>query len=149
MGLKSFEEMLNFLSEKIREFQEADFQSFREHVDAEKWRALPSPLLDQAGVYIIYEEGEVIYVGATQRKGRTIRDRINDLFYKPTPGRRFKHTLTSKLINKLQRFRKVEDVRNYFLKKCKFKVIGTKTSRDAKLLEAVLIYLLNPKYNIR
>jgi len=141
--------MLNFLSEKIQEFQEATFQSFRDHVDIEKWRAIPSPMLDQPGVYIIYEEGDVIYVGATEREGRTIRDRINDLFYKPTFGRRFKHALTSKLINKLQRFGKVEDVRNYYLKKCKFKVVGTKTSRDAKLLELVLIYLLNPKYNIR
>ncbi len=139
--------MLNFLNEKIREFQEADFQSFREHVDVEKWRAIPSPLLDQTGVYIIYEEGDVIYVGGTEREGRTIRDRINDLFYKPTPGRRFKHTLTSKLINKLKRFRNVDEIRNYYLQRCTFKVIGTKNTRDARLLEAVLIYLLNPRYN--
>lgn len=141
------EKMLSFLREKVEEFERAQMQNFREHINMKTWRAIRSHLLDQPGVYVIYDGDRIIYVGATEKEGRFIRYSIGDLFYyRPPPSERFKHSLTRKLIEKYRCFTNIQEVRDYYIQRCSFKVVGTPTSRDAKLLEAALTRLLKPHY---
>jgi len=117
-------------------------------------------LLEFIGVYVIYEGNTPIYVGSAGKGKHLLKYRIADLFnYSPGySGRekdKFYHTLTSKLVEEHRQAQRglsleqaLEDVRDFYLKSCTFKVVKTDTIDRARMLEQAFILLLkHPKYN--
>jgi hypothetical protein len=136
--------VINLIKKKVKEFQNSECLNFKDFIKS-NWRP-KLKLLEHAGTYVIYENGKVIYVGSAGKGRHFLKFRIADLFYKGEENQ-FKHTLTEKLLKKINRFKNIQEVRDFYLNSCSLKIIKTETVKEAKLLEEVLIYLLNPKYN--
>ena len=85
--------------------------------------------LRSAGVYLIYEDNKIIYVGSAGKK-HTLRNRIGDLFtYRPNSvqSKGTNHNLTYKLMckEKYKRFDGIKGVRKFYFR-CRFKFIQTR-----------------------
>lgn len=101
------------------------------------------------GVYIIFEEDRIIYVGSSGKGKANLKTRFYDLFYynkNPESKSPFNHTLTRKLV-KSGRFKTADEVRNFYLEKCTFSFIEMETIEQARVLEDLLILESTPFYN--
>jgi excinuclease UvrABC nuclease subunit len=106
--------------------------------------------LRYAGVYCIYENEKIIYVGSAGLS-HTLRYRIGDLFVynENSKKSKFHHTLTYKLIydKDLRRYANIDQVRDFYFKDCRFKVIITDSDAETHALEYLLIMLFKPPFN--
>ncbi len=120
-------EQVELLVSKFDNLRDSQFRSFDE----------VSMLKNKMGVYLIYEEDTLVYVGKTNK----FHIRFGtDLKHETT------HTLVKKLI-KSGRFEDRYKVVSYFKTACKIKIEFCETNREAEALEALTIYLLNPAFN--
>ncbi len=87
-------------------------------------------------VYVICRGSKTIYIGFTKR---ALKIRLRELFADPRS-----HILHKKL---LDNFKTKGKVRKFLETQCKFKVLGFKNEKEARLLEHFAISILNPKYN--
>lgn len=114
----------------------------------ENWRARPG-VAEYPGVYIIYKGNKIIYIGSAGKGNHVLRFRIGDLFFyseSPRTDYRFHHYLSRKLIEKGE-FKTIGDLRNFYLNKCKIKLIETESIKEARAIEYILIAIFQPKYN--
>jgi excinuclease UvrABC nuclease subunit len=96
-----------------------------------------SGLKNKMGVYMIYEENRLIYVGKTNK----FHIRFGtDLKHETT------HTLVRKLIKKGTHLDRYE-VTNFLKTKCRIRIEFCDTNRGAEALEAIAIFILNPELN--
>jgi hypothetical protein len=140
------EDLLSFITEKWEAFQKAEYHSFNEFID-ENGKPRRG-VLKHAGVYVIYEGDKPIYVGSAGKGKRDLRCRIKDLFkdYRGKKGeRKYYHTLTRKLLTKYKRFKSLKEVQTFYFNDCRLKILEIETLRKSRLMEAVLINLLEPK----
>ena len=133
---KKYKEILN-----SKELKFTDFVSIDSII---KIKGLPQ----SSGVYMIFEKSKPIYVGLTGK----LQKRIHDLFYyNPNPKRKthWNHILSSKLMlpDKVNRFKSIDQLREFYFTKCTFKYIELKNVREARVLEDLLILILGPIYN--
>ena len=142
------EELLSLIREKWEEFSKAELHSFSEFVNE---NGKPKRgVLNYGGVYVVYEGGEPIYVASAGKGKRVLRYRIGDLFkdYGEKGERKYYHTLTRKLLKgKHKRFNSLKEAQKFYFEKCRLKILKIEPISKAVLMEAVLINLLEPRYN--
>ena len=146
--MKGLTELTKKCSKYISAFEKSPKYNFGD-VLKKNWKVKPG-CFEAPGVYAIYEKGkELIYIGSAGKGGHYLKYRLGDLFaYNPrSKDMKFKHTLPYKLLEKIERFNNIDKLRNHFVNKCNFKVVETRTVREARIVESILIELLNPKYN--
>lgn len=138
------DDLLTFIKEKCEEFQRTEYHSFKEFInDDYRYR---KGIFEHPGVYVIYKDDSPIYVGSAGKGKHHLGIRIHDLFWdykKKTGERRYYHPLTEKL----SKHKSLNEVRRFYIEECRLRVLKTDTVRQARLMEAFLIELLNPKYN--
>ncbi|MBX7240385.1 MAG: hypothetical protein K1X92_01455 [Bacteroidia bacterium] len=121
------EEKLEILKSKLETLLKSNFMTFNE----------VAALKDRMGVYLIYEDEKIIYIGKTNK----FHIRFGtDLKHEST------HTLVGKLI-KSERFEDRYQVLDYFKTKCRIRIEFCETNREAEALEGIAIYLLEPELN--
>ena len=139
---------LEIISRKFVELVESRPRRFKDVVSINhKIRIHGIP--KEPGVYIISDEDEIIYVGSSGKGKANLKTRFRDLFYynkNPESTSPFNHTLTHKLV-KSDRFGTADEVRNFYLEKCTFRLIEMDTIRQARVLEDLLILVSDPSYN--
>lgn len=148
---------LNYLTQKFEELLNSKDKRFKNFVFIVNNRIKIEDMPKKPGVYIIFEKREPIYVGSTGKGNANLKKRFHDLFYynkksypnKKRPSDPFNHTLTYRLVdpNKIGRFKHPDEVMNFYLDKCSFRLVETETVQEARALESILILQLNPKYN--
>jgi len=71
------------------------------------------------------------------------------VYNKNSKKNQFHHTLTYKLLHdkNLKKFKRIKEVREYYLNKCRFKIIIADSDAEAHALEQLLILLFEPEYN--
>jgi len=142
----NYEDLLSFIREKWEAFQKSGYHLFSEFVDE---NGKPKKgVLEHGGVYVVYEGDEPIYVGSAGKGKHVLRYRIGDLFsdYRGKGGeRKYYHTLTRKLLTKHKRFNSLKEVQAFYFNKCRLKILEIEPISRAKLMEAVLINILEPK----
>lgn len=137
-------QIIELIKKGVKLLQVAKSYYFADFIK-ENWR-FKNGKFEFAGIYAIYEKGKgLIYIGSAGKGNHFLRYRIADLFY--FSDNKFKHYLTEKLLNSLKRFDGIDSIRNFYLHDCYFRVVKTDTIRQARIIEEILIYLLNPKYN--
>lgn len=155
-GLRDLPKVLNEINAKCGSVKDLPLSDFVEYINVENYRTKKikdEPKIKElrsAGVYLIYEDNKVIYVGSAGKK-HTLRNRIGDLFtYRPNnvQSKGTNHNLTYKLMHKerYKRFDSIEEVRQFYFR-CRFKFIQTEGDAEAHAVESTLIMLLTPKYN--
>jgi len=139
----------HFIKPKIKEFQRSKKINLKNIIinNRVKGHELETP-----GCYVIYEYGKTrpIYIGSAGKGKHYLKYRIGDLFsYSQKSKDPFYHTLTKKLImpNKIGRYKDIEELQEFYKEKCYLKIIETKTVREARILEDILIEILKPQYN--
>lgn len=144
---KQLSQIIKFIEGGVKEVKKTPPQTLGKFV-SHSWRPIKGQL-EYPGVYVIYQEKrkQPLYVGSAGKGGHYLKYRISDLFAYGGGKWKFKHTLTEKLLDKLGRFRTIDGLRAFYLVRCRIKIIRTKTIREARILEDVLIELLQPKYN--
>jgi len=148
--------VISNLKEKYEKLSNSPFQNFKDYINKRrtgigKRKEYPKTEdLISAGVYCIYENQDIIYVGSAG-SSHTLRHRIGDLFVynENSKKNKFHHTLTYKLIydKDLKRFDNINKVREFYFEKCRFKYIKTKRDAEAHALEYLLIMLFKPPFN--
>ena len=90
------------------------------------------------GVYMLFFEGELQYIGSSGNLNQRIRTNL-------ISGNRESHTL----INKMCELRKwnVSNAVGFLKSNASIKLIATETEDDAKILEDALIAIYHPLYN--
>jgi len=139
---------LGFFAEKFIELLECKQRRFKDVVSIND-RIKIKEILKKPGVYIVFEEGEIIYVGSSGKGKANLTTRFHDLFYynkNPESKSPFNHTLTRKLVRK-GRFKTADEVRNFYMEKCTFGLMEMTTIRRARVLEDLLILETAPRYN--
>src|SRR3989344_4883804 len=86
------------------------------------------------GVYVIFYEDKVIYVGKTNKFNVRFG---TDLMHKST------HTFHNKLLNN----KPLEEVKEFIKNKCKYKIKECKDEVEAEQLEHFTISIYEPPYN--
>lgn len=165
MSLESYSEfrsddmrnILDYVRTKLGEYERSRSYRISDVLDLVLLEKTPKrfkvrlELFRSPGVYVISENDTAIYVGMTGKNKRTLNDRINDLFFyspnNPKVTNRYHHMITGKLILKEQRFKNITEVTDYYLSSCSLKVVPTETFAQARTIEAILIELLQPRYN--
>ena len=152
-----WDKTLNYLTLKFDELLNSKDHRFKDFVFIVGDRIKIEDMPKKPGVYIIFEELEPIYIGSTGKGNANLRTRFHDLFYynkknypnKKRPSDPFNHTLTYRLVDpyKIGRFEHPDEVRNFYLNECSFRLVETETVQEARALESILILQLNPKYN--
>ena len=105
--------------------------------DLEKGKGKQLP--QEAGIYVLYEDGEVAYVGIT--KG-SLRRRIYKNHFRGSK----RNSAFRKTLMRQKRFRAKNPVRKYMLNH--MEVAWKKMdSEEAEILEHFMIAVLNPAYN--
>ncbi len=94
-------------------------------------------LKDKMGVYMIYENDHLVYVGKTNKMHIRFG---TDLKHETT------HTLVRKMI-KNEKFLNRGEVVNYFRSNCLVRIEFCDSNREAEALEGIAICILNPEYN--
>lgn len=97
----------------------------------------------ERGVYIAYEDSEVVYVGSAYSDKRTIYVRCSQYLGKKDSGA----TLRKKVqkINGLTAIQAVSYIQQKFI--AKFILMNNQSEKEIKTLEHLLIGVYNPKYN--
>jgi excinuclease UvrABC nuclease subunit len=90
------------------------------------------------GVYMIYFNGELQYIGSSGNLKERIKTNL-------LGGDRESHTLINKLCT-LKNWN-IDEVRNFLKTAATIKFIDTETEDDAKILEDVLVAIHHPYYN--
>lgn len=144
---KQLNRIIKFIEKGVKEAENAPLQNLGKFTN-HNWRPVRG-MLEYPGVYVIYQEKrkQPLYIGSAGKGGHYLKYRIADLFYFGNGRYKFKHTLTEKLLDKLRRFKTIDGLRAFYIVRCGAKFIKTKTVREARILEDVLIELLSPKYN--
>ena len=144
---KKLNKIIKFIEKGIKEAESVPLQILGKSVN-HNWRPVMG-VLEYPGVYIIYQgkRKQPLYIGSAGKGGHYLKYRMADLFYYGGGKHKFKHTLTEKLLDKLKKFKTIDGLRAFYLIRCRIKIIRTKTIREARILEDVLIELFNPKYN--
>lgn len=124
---KYLDEKFLLVRDKIKSVLISDFLTFDQ----------VSKLKNQMGVYFVYEDDEILYIGKTNKFN--IRFGV-DLKHETT------HTLVAKLI-KSGRFRDRFEVIDFLKNKCKVRIELADSNREAEAIEAMAIWLLNPVFN--
>jgi excinuclease UvrABC nuclease subunit len=93
-----------------------------------------------SGVYMVYRNNSVVYVGSTKNLRRRTRNFLKRVLEKHIPKGEFKHTLNTKLF-------KLGTLTPSFYSRCSFRVLETKDIYEARLLEQLLISIFKPRYN--
>ena len=139
--LKNKTEILAGMKEALENAQEHKFKEYFKMEENGKVKIIKN--MDEfkvLGCYIIYNKNRglfpAVYVGSTNKEGRTVENRLYDIFHK-------NHTLSTKL-TKLYGTR--EAAINFLLYTCYFRCIPQK-HLPRLLMESGLIFLLNPQYN--
>jgi len=151
---KELTELTNVISnlqDKCKTLSSLPFRNFKDYINKEKTgigKLKEYPMirdLRYAGVYCIYENEEIIYVGSAGLS-HTLMYRIGDLFVYNENSKRskFHHTLTYKLMEK---FGNIYKVRDFYFENCRFKFIITDSDAEARALEYLLILLFKPPFN--
>jgi excinuclease UvrABC nuclease subunit len=96
-----------------------------------------SKLKNQMGVYFVYEDDVILYIGKTNKFN--IRFGV-DLKHETT------HTLVAKLI-KSGRFQDRFEVIDFLKNICKVRIVLADSNTEAEAIEAMAIWLLNPVFN--
>ncbi len=149
-----WESLLNNLKQKLEELLKSEKIKFKDVVSIND-RIGIGEVPKKPGVYVIYENNKIIYVGSSGKGKANLKTRLRELFYynkrafpnKENPSEPFNHTLTSKLVNDAGRFVHPDEVRKFYLDECSFRFIETETVREARALECILILQLNPIHN--
>ena len=92
------DEVTKFIREKWIEFNNSGHLKLRDYVKLDTWGAI-SGQLEYAGVYVVFEGGEAIYVGSAGGGKHPLKYRIGD-FFGYSPGSKsspYYHPLTRKL----------------------------------------------------
>ena len=119
--------VISNLKEKYEKLSNSPFQNFKDYINKRrtgigKRKEYPKTEdLISAGVYCIYENQDIIYVGSAG-SSHTLRHRIGDLFVynENSKKNKFHHTLTYKL---KKEFGDIGKVRDYYFENCRFKII--------------------------
>lgn len=146
--MKGLNGIIKIIRKYISDFEKSPRYNFRD-ILKDNWR-VKKGFFENPGVYAIYEKGGgLIYIGSAGKGKHYLRYRLGDLFiYNPQyKDIKFTHSLTQKLILKIKRFKGIDNIRKHFVNKCYFKVVETGTVREARIVESILIELLNPRYN--
>ncbi len=125
---KTMKQQIRILSKQLNDFCKSKPKDF----STESRRHL-----NFFGVYAIYQNKKIIYIGSSI-KGDGIKRRLRALLADPR-----RHTLHRKL---KKRYKTSENVRNFLKKKCTLKVIEL-NKQEAKMFEHFAIGVLKPKYN--
>lgn len=88
-----------------------------------------------------------MYVGHAGKGGHTLNYRLGDLVCNTTDLENIHHTFSKKLLKEDKFSANIDKLRDYFLNECYVKTVEIETVRKARIIEAILIDLLNPKYN--
>ena len=103
-------------------------QTFRDRIPSE------------TGVYAIYEDDNILYVGSAKDLERRLKhDLLGTMGQSAQP-----HTFGRKLIEK---FGNKDEARNYLRQKCGLRICLTESLQEARVLEQFAILLLKPKFN--
>lgn len=97
-----------------------------------------------AGVYVIFNDTESLYVGAAGIN-HALKNRVKNLLYHHNPynGNHYNHILSNTMYKACHSFKKIEG----YLKKSKIVMISEGDDAGAKTLEHFLISILKPKCN--
>ena len=126
---------------------ESDFNSLFERLKLNKDRLenlREVPLADAQpskkcpGVYIIFFEGKLQYIGSSGNLFARIRNNLIN-------GNRESHTLVNKLC--VLRGLETKDAINWLRQTSRIKFLGTESEDDARLLEDIMIALNHPYFN--
>jgi len=102
-------------------------------------RSITDPVLEGPGVYVFEEDGRFLYVGSAVNLNRRLKqDLMRSMGQRKQP-----HTFGKKLMKRFGDKEKAKD----FLRRCGLRICVTENEREARVLEQVLIYLLDPKFN--
>jgi len=102
-------------------------------------RSITDPVPEGPGVYVFEEDGRFLYVGSAVDLNRRLKhDLIGSMGQRKQP-----HTFGRKLMKRFGDNEKAKD----FLRRCGLRICRTENEREARVLEQVLIYLLNPEFN--
>ena len=88
------------------------------------------------GIYAVYEDDEIIYIG----KSGNIKDRLYDHLLKLNGT----HNLRTEKLRGYKNLDSNKEIIDFLLKKCRFKV---KKESDNERLEKFAIGVINPKFN--
>jgi excinuclease UvrABC nuclease subunit len=94
-------------------------------------------LKDQMGVYVIFEEEQILYVGKTNK-------------FHVRFGTNMKHENTHTLVRKIiksGRFKDRYEVIQFLSNACKIKIEVCNSNREAEALESIAILILDPVLN--
>lgn len=129
--MSDYETVLDSLIEKLRK----NLQRLRAAEETPLSLVRPPKL---PGVYMLFFEGKLQYIGSSGNLNKRIRTNL-------LSGNRESHTL----INKLCELRNwdVSSTVSFLKANSKIKHIATETEDDAKILEDVLIAIYHPFYN--
>ncbi|MEM2950626.1 MAG: hypothetical protein QXV52_05995 [Nitrososphaeria archaeon] len=144
---RKIDNLLKIIRSKLLEYQKSESYDFREFIDEKSWR-IRKGVLNFPGAYVVFEENEPIYVGSAGKGKHLLKYRIQDLFHDyraKNEERKYYHTLTSKLLK--YRFNSLNEIRNFYIKKCRIKIVETETVTQARIIETILIELLKPRFN--
>ncbi|MCJ7633002.1 hypothetical protein MUP77_11505 [Candidatus Bathyarchaeota archaeon] len=126
---------------------ESDFDSLWERLQRNKDRLehmREAPLVDaqptkkSPGVYLLFFEGKLQYIGSAGNLFARIRNNLIN-------GNRDSHTLVNKLC--ILRGLKTDEARTWLRQNAKITVMATDSEDDARLLEDVMIALKHPYFN--
>ena len=131
------------IKDKINEFKTINPIKFSDMISGYKKNKEKFDVLipQKFGVYIIFENKTPIYVGSTSN----LRKRISDFIFHHINPKANTHILTEKLVK--ERFKTKKGFYNFLRSKCILIPITTNSLIEAKILEAILIGILKPKYN--
>ncbi len=93
--------------------------------------------LPDYGVYFVFNNKRLIYIGTITSRKRKLHQRIHDICHKSGS-----HTLFRQLENRYH-----SETRNFIYNKCSFIVLKTNEIPEAKRLEKFSIAIFDPKYN--
>ena len=102
-------------------------------------RNITDPIPKGPGVYVFEEDGRFLYIGSTVN----LNQRLKHDLMESMGQQRQPHTFGRKLMKQFGDKEKAKD----FLRRCGLRICRTENEREARVLEQVLIYLLNPKFN--
>jgi len=145
--------VISKLQDKCKTLSSLPFRNFKDYINKEKTgigKLKGHPMIRDlmyAGVYCIYDirKKKIIYIGSAGLS-HTLMYRIGDLFVynKNSKKNQFHHTLTYKLTKERG---DINEVKNYYLNDCRFKIIIADSDAEAHALEQLLILLFKPEYN--
>lgn len=144
--MKKLDKIIKLIKQKAKEFNNASLVNFNDVIKKDG-RPIRGKF-EFPGIYIIYEKNNgMIYIGMAGKGDHFLRYRLSDLFFYDPKRKKFKHSLTQKLLTKIRRFKNINGIADFYRNRCYLKVIGTKSAREARIIEDIFIELLSPKYN--